>query len=62
MAKAIKCYIIVNNWTGYCFHPEYFDSVRQAENYGRNFFGGFAWRIFNAETKQCIKRGYCDGD
>ena len=59
MAKGIKCFIIVNTNSGYCFQREYFDSINKAVEYGRNFFGGFAWRIYNAETRKFIKRGFC---
>ena len=59
MAKGIKCFIIVNNKNGYCFQKEYFDSISKAVEYGRNFLGGFAWRIYNAETSQFIKSGFC---
>lgn len=47
------------NKNGYCFQKEYFDSISKAVEYGRNFLGGFAWRIYNTETKQFIKSGYC---
>ena len=57
--KGIKCYIIVNNCIGYCFTPKNFDSIRQAETYGREFIGGTYWRIFDADTKNFIKSGYC---
>lgn len=59
MAKGIKCFIIVNTNSGYCFQREYFDSISKAIEYGRNFLGGFAWRIYNAETSKFIKRGFC---
>ena len=59
MAKGTKCFIIVNTNNGYCFQKEYFDSVNKAVEYGRNFFGGFAWIIYNAETNKFIKRGFC---
>ena len=57
MAKGIKCFIIVNNKNGYCFQKEYFDSISKAVEYGRNFLGGIARRIYNDKTSKFIKRG-----
>ena len=60
--KAIPCRIIVNNWIGYCFTPVEFPSVRQAYKYGKDFLGGFSFRIFNLKTRKLIKSGFCDAD
>ena len=60
--KAIPCKIIVNNWIGYCFTPVDFPSVRQAYKYGKEFLGGFAFRIFNLKTGKMVRSGYCDAD
>ena len=60
--KPIPCRIIVNNWIGYCFTPVDFPSVRQAYKYGREFLGGFSFRIFNLVTGKLIKSGFCDAE
>lgn len=59
--KAIPCSIIVNNRWGYCFQPQQFPSINQAYLYGKNFLGGFAFRIFDLNGK-IIKCGYCEPD
>jgi len=55
----IPCTIIVNNWIGYCFTPVSFPSVNQAYKYGKEFLGGFYFRIFGLNGK-IIKCGYCE--
>ena len=58
--KAIKCTIIINNRWGYCYTPKKCSSIRKAREYGKNFIGGFAYRIFTKNKK--IIYGYCDND
>jgi len=60
MAKAIPCKVIVNNWIGYCFTPHETKSLNEAKRYGRDFIGGFAYRVFNLETGKLIYQGFCD--
>ena len=57
--KAIPCKVIVNNWIGYCFTPFQFPSIRQAYKYGKEFMGGYAFRIYDLNGK-FIKAGYCN--
>lgn len=59
--KPVPCVIIVNDRWGYCFKPEAFPSIKQAYLYGKNFLGGFAFRIFDIDGK-IIKSGYCNPD
>ena len=60
--KAIPCKIFVNNRWGYCYAPQSFPSINQAYKYGKDFLGGFYFSIFNLETGELIKRGYCDAE
>jgi hypothetical protein len=55
------CIIIINNWIGYCFEPQHFPSINQAYKYGKNFLGGFCFRIFGLNGK-IIRSGYCEPD
>lgn len=59
--KSKPCTIIVNNRWEYCFQPQRFPSINQAYLYGKNFLGGFAFRIFDTGGK-IIKSGYCEPD
>jgi hypothetical protein len=57
--KPIPCIIIVSNWIGYCFTPVSFPSINQAYKYGKEFLGGFYFRIFDRGGK-LLKNGYCN--
>ena len=57
--KPIPCKVIVNNWIGYCFTPHETKSLREAKEYGRNFWGGTWYRVFNAETGELLYQGRC---
>lgn len=59
--KPKPCAIIVNNWIGYCFETQYFPSINQAYKYGKEFLGGFAFRIFDLNGK-IITSGHCNSD
>lgn len=59
--KPKPCAVIVNNWFGYCFKTQYFPSINQAYKYGKEFLGGFWFRIFDLNGK-IIKCGYCNPD
>lgn len=56
--KPIPCTIIVNNWIGYCFAPKKCKSIREAYRYGKEYAGGFYFRVFNV-AGECVKRGFC---
>jgi hypothetical protein len=60
--KTIPCKIVINNRWGYVYTPVEFPSVNQAYIYGREYYGGFAFRIFSKETGKLIKRGFCASD
>ncbi len=48
--KAIPTVLILNTRLGYCYKPLYFESRRQAIEYGRQAVeSGFCWayRVFN---------------
>lgn len=57
--KAIPCKLVINSRRGYVYAPIEFPSVNQAVRYGREFTGGFAWRLYTLDDK-LIKRGFCD--
>ena len=56
--KAQKCTLVVNNRWGFDFTPIKCKSINEAHKKGRDFYGGFAFRIFVG--KKVVKSGYCD--
>lgn len=56
--KAQECKLVVNNRWGYVYTPIKCKSINEAVREGRNYYGGFAYRVF-VGTK-VVRSGYCD--
>lgn len=59
MGRAKKCTLIVNNNWGYVYTPTKCKSIAEAYRKGRDYWGGFSFRIF--VDGKVVKSGFCNG-
>lgn len=57
--KAISCNVVVNNSWGYVFQPRECESIKKAVEYGKNYSGGFHYRVFSLKGK-LLRSGFCN--
>lgn len=58
MAKPIPCTLHVNNRWGYCYTPTKHPSIADAVRTGRNYEGGFWFRV--VANGKVVRVGHCD--